>query len=126
MTESTTLPDYTLSSSEVEQERLRRQADDLRPHSMDLFGRLGVQPGWEVLDLGCGPRGNLDLLAGLAGPGGRVTGVDVNPDHVRLAEGLLTGRELDDLDRAARAPIEAPGTVMLPMLYFTTWGRKPG
>jgi hypothetical protein len=28
--------------------------------------------------------------------------------------------------RAARAHIEAPGTVMLPMLYFTTWGRKPG
>ena len=24
------------------------------------------------------------------------------------------------------AHIEAPGTVMLPMLYFTTWGRKPG
>jgi SAM-dependent methyltransferase len=273
MTEGVTLPGYTLSSSEAEQERLRRQADDLRPHSTDLFGRLGVQPGWEVLDLGCGPGGNLDLLAGLTASGGRVTGLDVNPDHVRLAggfaaarglgnvtvrcadaratglppgsfdlvyarlllmnipwpgdvvaemarlarpggwvageeadaicicdppneawdrltvllrqawqlagadlamgrrvaalyraagltgtgthvyadlhppghgrrmivpdlvrslrprilsAGLLAERELDDLDRAARAHIEAPGTVMLPMLYFTTWGRKPG
>jgi hypothetical protein len=54
------------------------------------------------------------------------------PDLVRslrpriLAAGLLTERELDDLDRAAHAHIEAPGTVMMPMLYFTTWGRKPG
>ena len=45
MTEGVTLPEYTLSSSEAEQERLRRQADDLRPHSTDLFRRLGVQPG---------------------------------------------------------------------------------
>jgi SAM-dependent methyltransferase len=256
MTESVMLPGY-----------------DLRPHSTELFGRLGATAGWDVLDLGCGPRGNLDLLSGLTGPGGRVTGVDVNPDHVRLAEGfaaaqglanvtvrcadaratglparsfdlvyarlllinipwpgdvvaemarlarpggwvageeadaiflcdppheawdrlaallrqawqlagadlamgrrvaalyrdagltdvgtrvyadlhpaghwrrmivpdlvrsmrprilaagLLTERELDDLDQAARAHIEAPGTVMLPMLYFTTWGRIPG
>jgi hypothetical protein len=28
--------------------------------------------------------------------------------------------------RAARAHIEDPRTVMLPMLYFTAWGRKPG
>jgi len=54
------------------------------------------------------------------------------PDLVRslrprlMAAGLRTEGELDDLDRAARAHIEAPGTVMLPMLYFTTWGRKPG
>ena len=33
MTESVTLPQYTLGSGGVEQERLRRQADDLRPRS---------------------------------------------------------------------------------------------
>jgi hypothetical protein len=39
---------------------------------------------------------------------------------------LVTERQLDELDRAARAHIEDPRTVMLPMLYFTAWGRKPG
>jgi len=54
------------------------------------------------------------------------------PDLVRslrpkiLERELLTERQLDELDRAARAHIEDPRTVMLPMLYFTAWGRKPG
>ena len=59
------LPAYTLGSSTVERERLRSQADDLRPHSEELFGRIGVKPGWNALDLGCGPCGNLGLLAEL-------------------------------------------------------------
>jgi len=54
------------------------------------------------------------------------------PDLVRslrpkiLERELLTERQLDEMDRAARAHIEDPRTVMLPMLYFTAWGRKPG
>jgi hypothetical protein len=48
------LPAYTLGSSTVERKRLRSQADDLRPHSEELFGRIGVKPGWNALDLGCG------------------------------------------------------------------------
>jgi len=52
------------------------------------------------------------------------------PDLVRslrpkiLERELLTERQLDELDRAARAHIEDPRTVMLPMLYFTAWGAS--
>jgi ubiquinone/menaquinone biosynthesis C-methylase UbiE len=67
---------------------LRAQADDLRPHSDDLFGRIGVKPGWSALDLGCGPCGNLGLLAGLVGPDGCVLGLDADPDNARLARGF--------------------------------------
>jgi hypothetical protein len=45
-TDESTLP-YTLGTGAVEQERLRAQADDLRPHSDDLLGRIGVKPGVE-------------------------------------------------------------------------------
>jgi len=76
---------YTLGIGALEQERLRAQADDLRPHSDDLFGRIGVKPGWAALDLGCGPSGNLGLLAELTGPDGCVLGLDANPDNVRIA-----------------------------------------
>jgi hypothetical protein len=54
------------------------------------------------------------------------------PDLVRslqpkiLGRELLTERQLDELDRAVRAHIEDPRTVMAPMVYFTAWGRKPG
>jgi SAM-dependent methyltransferase len=97
MTESVTLPQYTLGSGGIEQERLRRQADDLRPRSEELFARLSVQPGWNTLDLGCGPAGNLGLLAGLTAPGGHVTGVDVNPDHVRLAGDFAAARGMGNV-----------------------------
>ena len=83
MNESTV--SYTLGTGAGEQERLRAQADDLRPHSDDLFGRIGVKPGWSTLDLGCGPSGSLGLLAELTGPDGRVLGLDANPDNARLA-----------------------------------------
>jgi hypothetical protein len=53
------------------------------------------------------------------------------PDLVRslrkiLEREPLTERQLDEMDRAARAHMEDQRTVMLPMLYFTAWGRKPG
>jgi hypothetical protein len=53
------------------------------------------------------------------------------PDLVRslrkiLEREPLTERQLDEMDRAARAHMEDPRTVMLPMLHFTAWGRKPG
>ena len=41
-----------------------------------------------------------------------------------IASGLMTERELDDLDLTARAHIADPGTVLAPMLYVTVWGRK--
>ena len=85
MRENESTRSYTLGTGAVEQERLRAQADDLRPHSDDLFGRIGVKPGWSALDLGCGPCGNLGLLAGLVGPDGCVLGLDADPDNVRLA-----------------------------------------
>ncbi|HEV8221971.1 MAG TPA: hypothetical protein VGQ05_16990 [Streptosporangiaceae bacterium] len=55
MTESVMLPGYTLSSSDVEQERLRRQADDLRPHSTELFGRLGATAAGTCWTWAAGP-----------------------------------------------------------------------
>jgi hypothetical protein len=30
-----------------------------------------------------------------------------------------------ELDRVVRAHVQDPQTTMVPMLYFTAWGRKP-
>jgi hypothetical protein len=54
---------YALGSSPGESARLQRQADELAPDSRDLLDRVGLRPGHSVIDLGCGPRGILDLLA---------------------------------------------------------------
>ena len=42
-----------------------------------------------------------------------------------LARGLAEERELDELDRTVREHLANPNTLMMPTLYFLTWGRRP-
>jgi SAM-dependent methyltransferase len=42
-----------------------------------------------------------------------------------VARGIAGDQELDDLDRAARAHLDDPNTLVLPGAYFLAWGRKP-
>ena len=76
---------YALGADTDETARLQRQADELQPEARALLARLrelGLRSGQTALDLGCGPRGILDLLAEAVGPGGRVVGLDADPAHV--------------------------------------------
>jgi SAM-dependent methyltransferase len=81
---------YPLGSSGGETARLRQQADELAPDSSWLLDRVGLAPGACAIDLGCGPRGILDLLAERVGPSGRVTGLDSNPEYTAMAADFLT------------------------------------
>jgi ubiquinone/menaquinone biosynthesis C-methylase UbiE len=85
---------YALGSSPAESARLQRQADELAADSRDLLDRVGLRPGQAVIDLGCGPRGILDLLAGRVGPAGRVVGLDADPAHTAMAAEFAAGRGL--------------------------------
>jgi SAM-dependent methyltransferase len=76
---------YTIGSSPAERDRLRRQTDELHEHTVALLANVGVQPGWRALELACGPRGVLELLARRVGPTGAITGLDINPLHVAQA-----------------------------------------
>jgi len=76
---------YALGADAGEQARLIRQSGELRPEAEALLARFGLGPGDAALDLGCGPRGILDLLAAAVSPGGRVVGLDADPGHVAAA-----------------------------------------
>lgn len=56
-----------------------------RPAYLRSLRRIGIQPGWRVLDAGCGSGAFLPWITQLAGPTGRVHGVDLAPEHVTLA-----------------------------------------
>jgi SAM-dependent methyltransferase len=65
------------------------------------FRRVGVQPGWNVIDCGCGPIGGLAVLAEMVGPAGRVVGVDVSPAAVQRARAVVTALELSIVELVA-------------------------
>ena len=86
--------DYTLGRGPAEQDRLQRQAAHLRRLSAALLDHVPAQSGSALVDLGCGPTGILDLMAGRAGPSGCVVGVDLDPAHVESARAFARERGL--------------------------------
>jgi ubiquinone/menaquinone biosynthesis C-methylase UbiE len=88
---------YSLGSSPGESARLRRQADELAADSRELLDSIGLQPGQSAVDLGCGPRGILDLLSERVSPGGQVVGLDADPAHTAMAADFARGQGLADV-----------------------------
>jgi SAM-dependent methyltransferase len=92
---------YALGADTDETARLRRQSEELQPEARALLGRLrelGLRSGQTAIDLGCGPRGILDLLAETVGPDGRVVGLDADPAHVAAARQCTFSHELANVE----------------------------
>jgi SAM-dependent methyltransferase len=92
---------YALGADTDETARLQRQSDELRPEARALLtrlGELGLRPGQAALDLGCGPRGILDLLVDAVGPDGRVVGLDADPAHVTAARQFAFSQGLANVE----------------------------
>ena len=47
-----------------------------RPEYEQIVQSVGIEPGWHVLDAGCGTGSFIPLLAELVGPNGRITAID--------------------------------------------------
>jgi ubiquinone/menaquinone biosynthesis C-methylase UbiE len=89
---------YALGQNAGETARLQRQADELAPESTMVLDRTSLGPGQSAVDLGCGPRGVLDLLAARVEPDGRVVGIDADTAHVALATEFAAGRGLRNVE----------------------------
>ena len=80
---------YFLGQSDDEQERLKKQAEVLAQDASELFDLIGIAPGWRVVELGCGPRGCLDLLSRRVAAKGSVVGVEIDKEAVEHARSYL-------------------------------------
>jgi SAM-dependent methyltransferase len=89
---------YALGSSKAESDRLLRQADELAADDAALLDRMALRPGQSAIDLGCGPRGILDLLAERVSPGGRVVGLDADQAHASMAAEFAAGHGLPGVE----------------------------
>jgi ubiquinone/menaquinone biosynthesis C-methylase UbiE len=78
-------PEYVLTRSTEEYDRLSRQAVFVHDTTERLLRAAGLAPGMRVLDVGSG-AGDVALLAAeLVGPDGEVIGVDVDGAALRVA-----------------------------------------
>jgi SAM-dependent methyltransferase len=88
---------YFLGYRAAEQRRLQQQAERLTGEAAWLFDRVGPLDGASVVELGTGPRGNLDALAERVGPTGTVVGVELNGEAVAFARRLVAERRLQNV-----------------------------
>lgn len=121
---------YPLQRTPEEFRRLRLQADAWAPEVAILLDRIGVEPGWRCLDLGCGVGGITDLLSPRVGPGGRVVGVDIDRDTVAAARAWAAEQGLTNVEfvegEAAHTdlPSESFDLVHIRFLFTTVGWRE--
>lgn len=89
---------YLLGRSETEEQRLRQQAQELEGEARWLLSRLNVPRGARAIDLGCGPRGILDLLSEHLGPEGAIVGLEKSDEFVALARQFVRERQLVNVE----------------------------
>jgi SAM-dependent methyltransferase len=76
---------YLIRGGVEGRERLKILASVMRPTTLSLFDRVGIEEGKTCLDVGCG-GGDVTLdLAGLIGPKGKVVGSDIDETKLELA-----------------------------------------
>jgi SAM-dependent methyltransferase len=102
---------YILDGGDADLARLVAISEVFAEPARTALRRSGIEPGWNVMECGCGPVGALTVMAELAGPAGRVVGVDLNPDAVRrartvagaigLANVQVFAGDVNELDAAA-------------------------
>ena len=88
---------YPLGGTRTEEQRLIRQAIDHETRTRLLLDRLGLQPGWSVIDIGCGPLGILHLLSERVGPRGCVVGLEREPRFAATARAEIARRGLTNV-----------------------------
>jgi SAM-dependent methyltransferase len=89
---------YVLDGSDEDLRRLLSLSESFAEHARRAFRRVGVGPGWTVIDCGCGPIGVLALLAEMTGPAGRVVGVDFSEPTIQRARSVGAALGLENVE----------------------------
>ena len=89
---------YLLGYSQAEQERLARQALELAAESGWLLDQVGLRDGSRAVEIGCGPRGCLDLLSERVGAAGKVVGVERSAEEAQRAQRFVSESQLRNVE----------------------------
>ena len=89
---------YLLGRSQVEEERLSKQVQELAGEARWLLDQLHIRKGARAIDLGCGPRGVLDLLSERVGLQGTVVGLEQSENFIASARKFVADRQLANVE----------------------------
>lgn len=89
---------YVLDGSDEDLRRLLGIAEVSGEMARSAFRRVGMQEGWHAIDCGCGPIGGLAVMAEMAGPAGRIVGVDLNEAAIQRARSVVAALELGNVE----------------------------
>ncbi|HEY2831666.1 MAG TPA: methyltransferase domain-containing protein [Sporichthyaceae bacterium] len=92
---------YVLDGSDDDLRRLLSLSEFFAEHARRALRRVGVRPGWTVIDCGCGPVGGLAILAEMVGPAGRVVGVDFSEPTIQYARTVMAALGLENVELVA-------------------------
>jgi SAM-dependent methyltransferase len=92
---------YILDGSDDDLRRLLSLSESFAEHARRALRRVGVGPGWTVIDCGCGPIGGLAILAEMVGPAGRVVGVDFSEPTIQYARTVMAALGLENVELVA-------------------------
>jgi ubiquinone/menaquinone biosynthesis C-methylase UbiE len=98
--------------------------DRVRPLLIDGLCRLAVEPGEQVIDLGCGTGALLGCLLEHLGPQGRVHAVDFSPRMIEKAKAKHQDDRVSFLVADA-GKIPVPDASMDRVLCFSAWPHFP-
>ena len=89
---------YLLDSSDEDLQRLLNIAELSAEPTRTAFRKIGMKPGWRVIDCGCGPLGALAVMAEMVGPEGQVVGIDFSEPAVQRARSIASTLGLDNVE----------------------------
>jgi ubiquinone/menaquinone biosynthesis C-methylase UbiE len=70
--------------------------DLIRPRG-NVLKEVGIKPGFQVLDFGCGPGGYILPLAKFAGASGKIYALDINPAAILTVKSLAARHKLTNV-----------------------------
>jgi ubiquinone/menaquinone biosynthesis C-methylase UbiE len=66
-----------------------------RPEYEAAVRSVGIQPGWRVLDAGCGSGSFLPAIAELVGPAGHLAALDLAPENIAIVDTRISEANLE-------------------------------
>lgn len=71
---------------------------DLVKPRRNVLKEVGIKPGAQVLDFGCGPGGYILPLSKMIGPYGMIYALDINPQAIQTVKNIASRKNLNNIE----------------------------